>query len=119
MHELSLVADLVAECERRAAGRPVILVHVRHAATLPEDTVREVFALLTPQGPLARATLLTTAIPVTLHCPSCGRRSALGPDHLVGHLAVCPRCGEVASPEPVAELELVDVVCPVGPSPPA
>jgi Zn finger protein HypA/HybF involved in hydrogenase expression len=101
VHELSLVAELVAECERRAAGAPVSLVRVRCAATIPEAALREAFRLLTAGGPLAAATLEVESLAVRLRCP-CGFAGALGDADLAGHLAVCPSCGAVSSHEHAA-----------------
>ena len=55
MHEVSLVAELVEACERVAAGAPVQAVRVRHASAIPEDVVRQAFAMLTTGTPLGAA----------------------------------------------------------------
>jgi Zn finger protein HypA/HybF involved in hydrogenase expression len=110
VHELSLVAELVAECERRAAGAPVSLVRVRCATTIPEAALREAFRLLTADGPLAAATLEAELLEVELRCP-CDFAGTLGDTDLVGHLllAVCPACGAVSSHEHAAEVHLLAV----------
>ena len=41
MHELSLVAELVDACERRASGKTVGAVRVRVAGTVPTELVRD------------------------------------------------------------------------------
>ena len=113
MHEVSLVADLVAEGLRRAAGRPVRLVRVRHASTLPEAALRQAFELLVPGTGLDGATLETEEVVVELTCP-CGFSGALGHDDIISSSqAVCPSCGEISRRPRTAELELLEVV--VGP----
>jgi len=109
VHELSLVAELVGECERRAGGARVELVRVRHASTLPEAALRQAFELLAADGVLAGAELRTEPFAVTLEC-ACGFAGPLGHDDLVeGAAAVCPSCGGVTPRRRAAEIELLEV----------
>ena len=109
MHEVSLVAELIAECERRSSGQPVRLVRVRHASSIPEPTLRQAFEMLTEGGDLADAALETEMFEVRLEC-ECGIASVLGHDDLIGgSVAVCPVCGEVSTLRRRAELELLEV----------
>jgi Zn finger protein HypA/HybF involved in hydrogenase expression len=109
MHEVSLVAELVEECERRAAGRPVRLVRVRHASSIPDDAIRQAFMMLTEGGTLADARLEAQPFDVLLDC-ACGFAGALGHDDLISaSLAVCPSCGDVSSRPRTAEIELLEV----------
>jgi len=55
VHEVSLVAELITECERRSAGRPVGVVRVRHASSIPEPALRQAFRMLTEGSSLAGA----------------------------------------------------------------
>jgi Zn finger protein HypA/HybF involved in hydrogenase expression len=109
MHEVSLVAELVTECERRSAGRPVRLVRVRHASTIPEPVLRQAFAMLSEGSALAGATLVAETCTVKLEC-GCGFTGALGHDDLINaSIAVCPSCGEVSTLPRTAELELLEL----------
>jgi Zn finger protein HypA/HybF involved in hydrogenase expression len=109
MHEVSLVAELIAECERRSSGQPVRLVRVRHASSVPEPALRQAFQMLTEGGNLADSTLETEMFDVMLHC-GCGFAGALGHDDLIGgSVAVCPICGDVSTLRRRAELELLEV----------
>ncbi|MDP9467558.1 MAG: hydrogenase maturation nickel metallochaperone HypA [Chloroflexota bacterium] len=109
MHEVSLVADLIAECERRGAGQTIRYVRVRHATTIAEPALRQAFEMLTEGSILAGATLEAETFPVALQCP-CGFAGALGHDDLIsGSVAVCPACGEVTTLHRTAELELLEV----------
>ena len=109
MHEVSLVADLVAECERRAEGHDVQVVRVRYASSIPEETLRQAFRMLTETGPMATASLDAERFDVLLACP-CGFSGALGHDDLISSsIAVCPSCGAVSTRPRTAELELVEV----------
>ena len=109
MHEVSLVAELVEVAETQSGGKPVALVRVRHATTIPEDVLRQAFEMLTETGPLAGTVLEVVPFDVEIAC-TCGFAEALGHDDMVGaSLAVCPACGEVNQLPPTAELELVEV----------
>jgi Zn finger protein HypA/HybF involved in hydrogenase expression len=108
MHELSLAAELVEACRRRAGGAPVSLVRVRCATTIPEAALREAFRLLAADGPLAAAVLEVEPLEARLRC-SCGFAGPLGEADVVGHLAVCPSCGAVSAHAPAVGLELLEV----------
>jgi Zn finger protein HypA/HybF involved in hydrogenase expression len=110
MHETSLVAELIEECERRAHGRQVGSVVVRHASSLDDTSLRELFAALAAGGPLERATLEAETFDVQLECSECGWSGTVDDDHVYGHVRVCPECGAVSDDAGTAELELVDVV---------
>jgi Zn finger protein HypA/HybF involved in hydrogenase expression len=111
MHEVSLVAELLDVCERRAAGRPVTFVRVRHATTIPEETLRQAFGMLTEGGALAGARLESEPFDIALRCAGCGFDGVLGHDDLVGgSLAICPACGDVTTLHRTAELELLEVI---------
>lgn len=109
MHEVSLVAELVDECVLRSGGRPVALVRVRHANTIPEDVLEQAFSLFTSEGALAGARLEREEFELTHTCVGCGYSGVLAHDHLIGHIVVCPQCGDVTAGEHAAELELVSV----------
>jgi Zn finger protein HypA/HybF involved in hydrogenase expression len=109
MHEVSLVAELITECERRSAGQQVQLVRVRHASSIAEDALHQAFRMLTENGSMAEATLDAEMYEVALTC-ACGFAGALGHDDLIGgSVAVCPVCGDVSPLRRRAELELLEV----------
>ncbi len=110
MHEVSLVADLVAEAQRQAAGRtvaagprPLCLQHPRgDPAAGIRDAHRGVARWLAP-------TLEAEPFDVLLDC-HCGFSGALGHDDLISSsIAVCPACGAVSNRPRTAELELLEV----------
>ena len=109
MHEISLVAELLDECVRRADGRRVALVRVRHANTIPDDVLEQAFAMLTVDGPLAGAHLEREEFDLTIHCAACGYDGILTHDHAVGHMLICPQCGSLSSSSHPVELELLGV----------
>jgi Zn finger protein HypA/HybF involved in hydrogenase expression len=109
MHEVALVAELVDVAVARSAGRPVALVRVRRATTIPDDVLRQSFEMLVVGTTLGDAVLEVTPFDVRLAC-ACGFDGALEHDDVIGpSQAVCPGCGELRGIPPTAELELVEV----------
>jgi Zn finger protein HypA/HybF involved in hydrogenase expression len=111
MHELSLVEELVAACRERAQGTAVREVWVRYPESLDAEELLEGFALAANElavsagdACLARSKLTLEPVPVLLECP-CGFEGQLSPDHVAGHMSICPRCGQVG--EAADGLELV------------
>jgi Zn finger protein HypA/HybF involved in hydrogenase expression len=109
VHEVSLVAQLVSECERQASGQPVLLVRIRHASSIPEPALQQAFRMLTEGSSLSEARLETEPFDLELSC-GCGFSGVLGHDDLIGaSVAVCPACGDVSTRPRTAELELLEV----------
>ena len=109
MHEVSLVAELIALCELRSAGQPVQVVRVRHPSSIPEPALQQAFRMLTEGGSLADATLEAETFDVQLRC-ECGFIGVLGHDDLMSaSVVVCPACGDVSTRHRTAELELLEV----------
>lgn len=109
MHEVSLVADLVEACLTRTGDAVVDRVMVRHASTVPEDALRQAFAMVTAGTRLEHAALETETFELSLTC-RCGFNGALHHDDEVGgSLVACPACGEVHPAPRTAELELLAI----------
>ena len=109
MHEVGLVAELVDAATAQAGAARVATVRVRHSTTIPEDVLRQAFAMLTAEGPLATAELVAEPFDIVLRCP-CGFEGALGHDDVIGPGAgVCPSCGNLREIAVTPELELVEV----------
>jgi Zn finger protein HypA/HybF involved in hydrogenase expression len=109
VHEVSLVAELISECQLRASGRSVRRVRVRHASSIPEPALQQAFRMLTLGGSMSEARLEAEAFDIQLQC-GCGFDGALGHDDLIsGSVAVCPDCGDVSIRSRTAELELLEV----------
>lgn len=109
MHEVSLVAELVSECERQASGQPVLLVRIRHASSILEPALQQAFRMLTEGSSLSEARLEAEPFDLELRC-GCGFSGVLGHDDLIGgSVAVCPACGDVSTRPRTAELELLEV----------
>ncbi len=109
MHEVSLVAELLEACERLSAGSAVRTVRARHASAIPEEVIRQAFALLTSDTPLAatRLELSSFDLEVRCHCGFVGH-----PDHDAldaGPYSECPSCGDLIRRPRTPELELLAV----------
>jgi Zn finger protein HypA/HybF involved in hydrogenase expression len=109
VHEVSLVEELAQAVAERAAGRPVAMVRVRRATTIPPDVLRFAWELVTRDGPLEGIELSDESYEIRLAC-GCGWAGILGHDDVVGPgRAVCPGCDGLRAIEHTAELELVEV----------
>src|SRR3954447_3858631 len=110
MHEVSLVAELVAACERVAGGVPGRTLRVRHTSAIPEDVVRQAFAMLTSGTPLGTARLELSSFDLVVRCP-CGFAGRLDHDALdAGPFSECPSCASLIPRPRTPELELTAVV---------
>ena len=77
-------------------GRPVELVRVRHASSIPEPALQQAFRMLTEGSSMADAALGPSRS--TSSSGACGFAGALGHDDLIGgSVAVCPACGDVST----------------------
>jgi Zn finger protein HypA/HybF involved in hydrogenase expression len=112
MHELSLVEQLLDECRARAQGRTVEAVSARCSSAIDPVLLSEGFALLAGQlaapGPggdsgLSKARLELETVPAHFQC-GCGFTGELAPDHLAGHIGICPACGHVSEVHTGVEL---------------
>jgi Zn finger protein HypA/HybF involved in hydrogenase expression len=110
MHEVSLVAELVEACERAAAGATIRTVRVRHASAIPEDAVRQAFALLTSGTALGTARLELSSFDLVVRCP-CGFTGPLDHGALdAGPFSECPSCAGLVARPRTPELELTAVI---------
>ncbi|MGA2529648.1 MAG: hydrogenase/urease maturation nickel metallochaperone HypA [Acidimicrobiales bacterium] len=106
MHELSLVAELVDECCRRADGEPVSLVRVRCSLPDTDGELQQAFVMMTTATPLEGAVLEVEPAALIVAC-TCGYNGPVD-DGIVGHMFICPKCGQIG-PIRSACLELLEV----------
>jgi len=107
VHELSLVAELVDECRRRAGSAVVSAVKVRWSSPEDDDEIQQAFTILTEATALDGATLEIERVAMHVDCP-CGYTGRATSDDVVGHIFVCPRCATVG-PITFPALELVEI----------
>ncbi|MGA3352686.1 MAG: hydrogenase/urease maturation nickel metallochaperone HypA [Acidimicrobiales bacterium] len=106
MHELSLVAELVDECCRRADGEPVSLVRVRCSLPEADGELQQAFFMMTAATPLEGAVLEVVPTTLVVSC-ACGYNGPVG-DGIAGHMFICPECVQIG-PIRSASLELLEV----------
>jgi hydrogenase nickel insertion protein HypA len=113
MHEYSIVQELVErllkEVERRGATS-VKEIHLRRGSTFAEGPLQQAFLIMSENTPLQDAQLIIEEFSVEYKCKACGYDQVITADDLIGHLYVCPECGEAAEIEEAHGLELVSVV---------
>jgi hydrogenase nickel incorporation protein HypA/HybF len=107
VHELSLVSELVEECCRQADGNTVSIVKARCCLPDLEEELQQGFVMLTTGTPLEGAVLEVEQVPLEVEC-SCGYAGEVEDAGIVGHMFVCPSCGQVR-PIHSALLELMEL----------
>lgn len=112
MHEYSVVQQLVEKLlvELKVQGvTKVERVHLRRGSTFKEDPLRQAFAMLSDNTPLAGAEVIVDEYAVEHTCASCGHTQTVHADDLIGHLFVCPTCGTPKEIDEAHGLQLVGV----------
>jgi len=59
--------------------------------------------------PLQDAQLIIEELAVEHKCRNCGYKQTLTPDDLIGHLYICPECGESEEIDEAHGLQLLEV----------
>src|SRR5579859_6980082 len=95
MHEFAIVQSLLDELQQRVApGDQVQAIRLQCSSDFSQDSLRELFAALSKGTALENALLTVEIASRIMVCP-CGHRQVITPDDLVGHIFVCPFCGQV------------------------
>lgn len=97
MHELSIAASIVEAVTETAAGYPgskvrEVRLRVGALASVVEDSLQFCWGIASEGTPLAGAALVVHALPVVIHCGSCGIDEEIGVQSFR-----CPRCGAPAA----------------------
>jgi hydrogenase nickel incorporation protein HypA/HybF len=113
MHEYSIVQDLVEkllhEMDEKGATS-VKEIRLRRGSTFAEAPLQQAFLIMTENTPLEGAELVIEAFNVEYKCASCGYTQVVTSDDLIGHLYVCPECGEAVEMDEAHGLELLEIV---------
>ncbi len=113
MHEYSIVQELVDKLLHQMDEKGITSVkqvHLRRGSTFAEAPLQQAFLIMTENTPLEGAELVIDSFNVEYKCKSCGHTQVVTSDDLIGHLFVCPECGEAVEMEEAHGLELVDIV---------
>lgn len=110
MHEYGVVLDLVDRILRQLPETPeqhVTSIRLRRGSTFAEGPLRQAFEILSRDTPLEGAKLELEEFGVEVECTRCRRTRRVAADDLVGHLYICPDCGESREIDEAHGLELV------------
>jgi hydrogenase nickel insertion protein HypA len=112
MHEYAVVQELVdrilGQTRGTKAGR-VTEIRLRRGSTFKEEPLRQAFTMLSRGTALEGAALTVEEYQVEVRCTRCGRTRGIAADDLIGHLFICPDCGQSQEIDEAHGLELVGV----------
>lgn len=114
MYEFPTVERLVQTLDKQleAAGvNRVQEVRVRKGDIFSELELREAYRKFADRTRLKGSQLIVDEGNFVHYCPECGHTHAIKDEDLVGHLFICPECGEALRFDEFEELELVGYTC--------
>ncbi len=115
MHEFdvvkSLFDSLLPELEKKGVKR-VAEVKFRIGSTFSKEALLHAFDALSKGTILEGAAVKVDVLEKKILC-QCGREQFVTSEDLLGHIFVCPNCGETHEIDEVHDLELLEVVAEV------
>ncbi|MCS7186383.1 MAG: hydrogenase maturation nickel metallochaperone HypA [Armatimonadetes bacterium] len=112
MHEFDVVKsliDLLLPKLKEQGVKKVTEVRFRRGSTFSEDALLEAFSAISKGTPLEGAKVEVVVTQTRFRCP-CGHEQVITADDLVGHMFVCPICGQAQEIDEAHDLELLEVV---------
>jgi hydrogenase nickel insertion protein HypA len=112
MHEFGVVQELVERILEQTHGTKasrVTEIRLRRGSTFKEEPLRQAFTMLSQGTPLEGAVLTVEEYRVEVRCSRCGRIRGIAADDLIGHLFICPDCGQSQEIDEAHGLELIGV----------
>jgi Zn finger protein HypA/HybF involved in hydrogenase expression len=112
MHEYSVVQQLIEkllEEVKKRGGAVVKEVRLRRGSTFAEGPIQQAFEIMSENTPLQDAQLIIEEFAVEYKCGHCGFKQVLVPEDLIGHLFICPECGEAKEIDEAHGLQLLEV----------
>lgn len=112
MHEFGIVEGIVSGLlpQLQAADVDhVTKIHFRRGSAFSEDALRQAYQSTTLGTPLEGAALEIDTVNLDYACP-CGYKTVITSDDLIGHMFLCPRCGNVHEVDEAHDLELVEII---------
>ena len=113
MHEYSVVQQLIEKLLAEVASKGysgVKEIHLKRGSTFAEGPLQQAFQIMSENTPLQDAQLIIEEFKIDYKCEKCSYAQTLTPDDLIGHLFICPECGETREIDEAHGLELVKVV---------
>ena len=115
MHEFDVVKSLIDELLpklQEQGVKKVTEVRFRRGSTFSEEALIQAFSALS-KGTLLEGAKVEVEVTLTkFRCP-CGHEQVITADDLVGHMFVCPKCGQPQEVDEAHDLELLEVVAEV------
>ncbi len=115
MHEFdivkSLLDELVPQLQQQGVKR-VVALRFQRGSTFSEDALRFAFASLSQGTILEGAELIVETVETPFQC-ACGFQKVLTHDDLIGHMFICPQCGQTQEIDEAHELALLEVIADV------
>jgi Zn finger protein HypA/HybF involved in hydrogenase expression len=113
MHEFGVTEGIITALLDELRGQrisKVTRVHFRRSSAFSEDVLCQSFRALSPGTILEGAELQVDVAILDVTCSDCGYSSQVNSENLVGHLFVCPKCGNVREIAEAHDLELIDII---------
>lgn len=112
MHEYTVVLELVdriLEQAKSTNARRVTEIRLRRGSTFQEEPLRQAFTMLSRGTPLEGAVLTVEEYQVEVRCTRCGKTHGIVADDLIGHVFICPDCGQSQEIDEAHGLKLIGV----------
>jgi hydrogenase nickel incorporation protein HypA/HybF len=112
MHEYAIVDSIVGsmlEAIKNQGANRVVFVRFRRGSTFSEEAFLQAYEALTAGTVLEGAALQIDTVNLEFKC-QCGHEQVITSDDLIGHMFVCPKCGQTKEIDEAHDLELVELV---------
>ena len=112
MHEFdvvkSLIDELLPKLQEQKVKR-VTEIRFRRGSTFSEEALLQAFSALSRGTPLEGADVKVETVETRFKC-QCGHEQTVTADDLIGHMFVCPQCGQAQEIDEAHDLELLEIV---------
>jgi len=113
MHEYSAVQQLIERLLQDISGHETARikeVRLRRGSTFAEGPIQQAFQIMAANTPLEDTLLTIEEFSVENKCEQCGHKRVLTPDDLIGHLYICPECGNSREIDEAHGLQLLEII---------
>lgn len=115
MHEFevvkSLIDELLPKLQEQGVKR-VAEIRFRRGSTFSEEALLQAFSAVSKGTLLEGAKVEVEVMQTKFRC-LCGHEQVITTDDLVGHMFVCPECGQAQEIDEAHDLELLEVLAEV------
>jgi hydrogenase nickel insertion protein HypA len=107
----SLIDELLPKLQEQKVKR-VTEIRFRRGSTFSEEALLQAFSVLSQGTPLEGADVKVEMVETRFKC-QCGHEQTVTADDLIGHMFVCPQCGQAQEIDEAHDLELLEIVAEV------